>query len=144
MNRFHGIARLDFWILSVLPCLALILFVADLFQPVNRFAVELFLYGDVRYGRRGCSTMPMLFARRNPDHVARPNFLDWGSPALCPATTSRHNQSLAQWVGVPRRPGAGLEGDTDADNTRRSRRGDQWIDTHRASEPLGGSLAGWL
>ena len=38
----------------------LVLFVADLFHPVNRFAVELFLNGDVRHGRGRRSTMPIL------------------------------------------------------------------------------------
>ena len=44
----------------------LVLFVADFFQPVNNFAVELFLNGDVRHGRSRRRPMPMLLARREP------------------------------------------------------------------------------
>jgi hypothetical protein len=54
----------------------LVLFVADLFHPVNRFAVELFLNGDVRHRRRRRGAMPMLLARRELDHVTGPNFFD--------------------------------------------------------------------
>ena len=53
--------------------------------------------------------MPMFLTRRDPDHVTRPNFLDRAAPALYQAAASRHDQSLAQRVGVPRRPGAGLK-----------------------------------
>jgi hypothetical protein len=49
------------------------LFVADLFQPVDGLAVELFLNGDVGHGRGGRGAMPVLLARRDPDHVARPD-----------------------------------------------------------------------
>jgi hypothetical protein len=57
----------------------LILFVADLFHPVDGLAVELFLNGDVRHGRGRRSTMPMLLARGEPDHVTRPDFFDRSS-----------------------------------------------------------------
>jgi hypothetical protein len=40
----------------------LILFVADLFHPVNNLAVELFLYGNVRHGRCRRGAMPVLLA----------------------------------------------------------------------------------
>jgi hypothetical protein len=50
------------------------LFVADLFHPVNRFAVELFLNGDVRHGRGWRGAVPMLLARREPDYVSRSDF----------------------------------------------------------------------
>ena len=49
------------------------LLVADLFHPVNGFAVELFLNGDVRQGRGGRGTVPMFLAGRKPDRVARPD-----------------------------------------------------------------------
>src|SRR5215471_12274763 len=80
---------------------ACVLFVADLFHPVNRFAVELFLNGDMGHRRGWSGAVPMLLARRNPDDVTGPNFLDRASPALCPATTSRHKQSLPQRMSVP-------------------------------------------
>ena len=77
------------------------LLVADLFHPVGAVAVELFHNGDVRHGRGWGSAVPMLLARREPDHVPRPNLLDRASPALCQAAASRHDQGLAQRVGVP-------------------------------------------
>jgi hypothetical protein len=56
--------------------------------------------------------MPMLLTRRYSDHVARPNFLNRTSPALCPSASRRHDQRLTKWVRVPCRPGARFEGDT--------------------------------
>lgn len=60
----------------------LVLFVADLLHPVDRLAIELFLNGDMGYGRGLHGTMPMLFTRRDPNHVTRMNFLDRAIPAL--------------------------------------------------------------
>src|SRR5437764_9434259 len=85
-----------------LPLLSrLVLFVADLLHPVDGLAVEPFLNGDVRHGRGWSGTVPMFLTRREPDHVPRSDFLDWTTPALDPATASRHDQGLAQWVAVP-------------------------------------------
>src|ERR1039457_1175194 len=80
---------------------SLVLFVADLLHPVNRFAVELFLNGDVRHGRGCCGAVPMLLARREPDHVARPDFLNRAAPALRQATPSRYDQRLTKRVAMP-------------------------------------------
>ena len=88
-----------------------VLFVAHLFHPVDRFAVELFLNGDMGHRRGWSGAVPMLLTRRNPHYVTRSNYLDRTSPALCSATTSGHYQSLPQRVGVPRRSSAGLERD---------------------------------
>ena len=85
--------------------------------------------------------MPMFLTRRDPDHVTRPNFLDWAAPTLCPAAASRHDQGLAQWVCMLRRPGAGLEGDTRSHYTRRSGRIKQRINPHRAGKILSRSFA---
>src|ERR687898_611501 len=95
-----------------------VLFVADLFHPVYGLSVELFLNSDVRHGRRFRGTMPMLLTRREPDHVARQNFLGRASPVLYQAATSCHNQGLAQRMGVPCGTGAGLKRDTRADRPR--------------------------
>ena len=95
------------------------MFVADFFHPVDDFTVELFLNGDVGHGRGRRGAVPMLLTRRDPDHVTRPNLLDRAAPALHPAAASRHDQSLAQRVGVPGRPGAGLERDAGAEPPRR-------------------------
>ena len=88
-----------------------VLLVADRLYPIRRFAVELFLNGDVRHRGRRCGAVPMLFTGRERDHVAGPNLLDRASPALREPRARRHDQRLAQWMGVPRGPGAGLERD---------------------------------
>jgi hypothetical protein len=63
---------------------ALVLFVADLFQPVDGLAVETFLNGDVRHGCGWHGPMPVFLSRLKPDHVTGPNFLNGTSPALEP------------------------------------------------------------
>jgi hypothetical protein len=79
-----------------------VLFVADLFHPVDDLAVELFLGGDMRHGGGRRGAMPVLLARRKPDHVAGPDFLDRAALALRPAATGGDNQGLAQRMRVPR------------------------------------------
>src|SRR5207247_6664455 len=118
-----------------------VLLVADLFHPVNRFAVELFLNGDVRHGRGARGAVPMLLTRRQPDHITRPNLLDRAAPALCQAAASRYDQGLAQRVGVPRCPSAGLERDTGAERACRSDGLEQGVNAHRAGKILGRSFA---
>src|SRR5881396_1628990 len=57
-----------------------ILFVTDVLYPLNRLTVERFLNGNVRHCSRRRSAVPMLFVRRKPDHITRPNFFDWAAP----------------------------------------------------------------
>src|SRR5207245_9055735 len=52
-----------------------VLFVADLFHPVDVFAVQRLLNGDMRHRRRGRRPVPMLLAGREPDHTAGPSVL---------------------------------------------------------------------
>lgn len=99
----------------------LVLLVADVLHPLHCFAIELFLNGDVRHGRRGRSAMPMLLTRRKPDHVAGMDGLDGSSPALREAGAGGDDEGLAQWVRVPCGPGARLERDAGAGDTRRVR-----------------------
>src|SRR5438445_7124992 len=47
----------------------LILFVTDLLHPIDRFAVQRFLNGDMSHRGRRRSAVPMLFTRREPDHI---------------------------------------------------------------------------
>src|SRR5260370_13151868 len=131
------------WLLSCSSS-ACVLFVADLFHPVDGFAVELFLNRDMGHRRDWSGAVPMLLTRRNPDDVTRPNLLDRPSPALCPATTSRHDQGLTERVRVPCGSGTGLEGDTGADSAGRSVRTKQRITMHCAREILRRSFAGRL
>src|SRR5271170_3433912 len=62
-----------------------VLLVGDLFQPVDGYAVQRFLNGDM--GHRGCRAraMPMFLAGRKPDDIPRPDFLDGAAKALRPA-----------------------------------------------------------
>ena len=73
-----------------------------------------FLDGDVGHGRGRRGPVPVLLARREPDHVARPDLLDRPAPALRPAAAGGDDQRLAERVRVPRRAGAGLERDARA------------------------------
>ena len=68
------------------------------------------------------SPVPVLLSGREPDHIARVDFLEWPAPALCPAATSRDDESLAERVRVPCRPRARFERYAGALNERRIRR----------------------
>jgi hypothetical protein len=113
-----------------------VLFVADLFHPVDNLAIELFLNGDVRHGGGQRSAMPVLLAGREPDHIAGPDFLNRTSPALCPAATGGDDQGLAERMRVPCSPRARLESYTGALNQCRIGCLEQWIDADRACEPI--------
>ena len=80
----------------------------------------------------------------NQDHVTGPDLLDRPSPALDPAATRSHEQSLAQRVGVPCGPCAGLEGDADAKRACRLACLEQRVNAYGAGEILGRSFAGRL
>ena len=112
------------------------MFTGDLFHPVDNLAVKLFLNGDMRHGRGRRSPMLVLLAGRKPDHVARPNFLDRAALALCPATPSGDDESLAERMGVPCGPRAGLKRSAGVLNPCRIGCLKKRIDPHRASEPL--------
>src|SRR5258707_9203393 len=121
-----------------------VLFVADLFHPVDDLTVELFLNGDMRHGRGRRSTMPMLLARREPDHIAGMDLLDRAALALHPTATGCDNQRLTQRVCMPCGSSAGLECDTGVSRACRSVCLEQGIDAHRAGKPIGRSFAGRL
>src|ERR1022692_5301941 len=121
-----------------------VLLVADLFHPVGRLAVNLLHDSDMGHGRGWRGAMPMLLTGREPDHIARPDFLDRAAPTLRPAATGRHDEGLAERVGMPGCPGAGLEGDAGAENTRRRGRVEQRVNAHRTGEILCRSFAGRL
>src|SRR2546423_9115353 len=91
-----------------------VLFVADLFHPVDGLAVELLLDGDMSHCRRGRCSMPVLLTGRKPDDIARPDFLDGPTPMLRPAAAGRHNQCLTEWMSVPCGPCARFERDAGA------------------------------
>jgi hypothetical protein len=72
-----------------------VLLIADLFHPVGGSAAKLLLNGDMGHCRGLRGAMPMLFTWRNPNNVARENFLDRSAtPGLRQTATSCHDQSL--------------------------------------------------
>ena len=62
-----------------------VLRVADLLHPIDDLVVELFLDGDVGHGRGWRGAVPVLLAGREPDDVARADFLHRSAFALHPA-----------------------------------------------------------
>ncbi len=77
--------------MNPLSLICLILFVGDVFHPVDYFAVELFLQGDVGHGGGGGGAVPVLFAGGNPDDVAGADFFYGASPALHAAAARRYD-----------------------------------------------------
>ena len=73
-----------------------ILFVADLFHPVDDLSIERFLNRDMRYSHGGCDAVPVLLVRWKPHHVAGTNLFEHTAFALHPAATRGDNQSLTQ------------------------------------------------
>src|SRR5438067_1924594 len=118
-----------------------VLFVADLLHPVNRLAVESLLNGDVCHGGDRCGPMPVLLPWREPNHIPRTNVFNRASPALCPTTASRHNQSLAQRVGVPCGSSTWLERDTGPDRACRVGSLEEGVNTDHAGKVLNWSFA---
>ena len=88
-----------------------VLFVADMFQPVDVLPVQRLLNGDVRHRDRGRCAMPVPQTGREPDHVTGPHVLDGSAVSLNPAEPCRNDQSLPKRVRMPRGAGARLEGD---------------------------------
>jgi hypothetical protein len=58
---------------SLRHALTLVLFVADLFHPVDDLAFVLLLNGDMRHGRGRRGSVPVLLTGRKPDDITRPN-----------------------------------------------------------------------
>ena len=94
-----------------------VLFVGDLLHPVNDLAVESLRDSDVRHGRGGGGSMPMFFARREPDDIAGMDCLDRAAFALHASAASSHDQRLPQRMRVPRGASAGFKGDYRAADT---------------------------
>jgi hypothetical protein len=65
---------------------ASVLLIGDMLHPIDHFAIELFLDGDMCHRRRWRRTVPVLFARCEPHHITGADFLDRSAVALRPAT----------------------------------------------------------
>ena len=122
----------------------LVLFVADLFHPVDHLAIERFLNGDMRHGRGRRGAVPVFLARCDANHVTGADFFDRASPTLRAPAAGSHDEGLPQRVGVPRCPSAGFERDTVASRAGRFLDLKQRVNAHRAGKPVGGSFAGRL
>src|SRR5213076_1724103 len=94
-----------------------VLFVADFLQPIDSFAVELFLDGDVRHGGGWRCAMPMLLTRGKPNHIIRMNLLDRTVLALYPTATGCDDQGLTERMDMPCGAGARFECDAGTTNT---------------------------
>src|SRR4051812_29125413 len=121
-----------------------VLLIGDVLHPVDGLAVALLLNGDMTHPRAGRGPVPVLLAGWKPDHVTRPDFLDWPALALRPSNARGDDQRLAERVRVPRRPCARLEGDQGHRDTGRIRGLKERINTDRAGEPLCRTFAGRL
>ena len=77
-----------------------VLLVAHLLQPIDGFAVEVFLDGAMGHGGGWGGTVPVFLARRKPDDVARADLLNGSAIALHPAAARRHEQRLAEGIGA--------------------------------------------
>ena len=85
------------------------MFVGDLLHPLHGYAIELFLYGDVRHRCIRRSAVPVFHSRWNPDNIALSNLLARASPLLNPARAFRDDQDLAERVRMSCAPRTGLE-----------------------------------
>src|SRR5437016_12427312 len=88
-----------------------------------------------RRGRR--SAMPMLFARRAPDHIAGPDDLDRAAPALHEAAAGRDDERLTERMRVPITARAWLARYVGAARPSRSGCLETLVDAYRPGEILG-------
>jgi hypothetical protein len=78
-----------------------ILFVADLFHPLDDLPIEALLNGDVRHRCGRCGPVPVLLAGRKPGHITGPDLLDRSAVALNPTVASRDDESLTERMRKP-------------------------------------------
>src|SRR5438270_2482261 len=114
-----------------------VLVITDLFHPIDVLAFKRFGDRDVCHGRRRCCAVPMLLARRKPDDVARPDFLDRPALALHPTEAGSDDERLPERMGVPGSARTGLEGNVSAGRARRFLRAKQHVDAYGAGEIFG-------
>src|SRR6266446_4164918 len=88
-----------------------ILFVADLFHPVDIPAVNEFLNGDMTHSVGRGGAVPMLHTRRRPDHITRPYLPLVAIPFLHPTHARCDDQDLAGRMSMPGGSCARFKGD---------------------------------
>src|SRR3954453_22491487 len=111
-------------------CSGQIFLVRDLLEPIDDFAVERLLDGDMAHSGRSGGPVPVLLAGRTHDNIAGANFPFGATPALHPTAASSNDQPLTEWMGVPGAAGAWLEGHQPGRDTGRIRRRKQRVDPH--------------
>src|SRR5205814_636016 len=117
-----------------------VLLIAHFFHPLDRFSIERFLNGDVLHRVCRRSPVPVFFSGLEPDDIAGTDLFDRSAVALHQAQPKRHDQNLAEWMGVPGGTRSRFERHRIAGGARRLLDWEKWIDPHRAREPLGRSL----
>jgi hypothetical protein len=90
----------------------------------------------MRHRTRRRGAVPMLLSRRAVHDIAGPNLLPRLAPTLSPTASGGHEQDLTQWMGMPGRTGARLEGHGCAQQARRRGRLEEGIDADPAGEPV--------
>jgi hypothetical protein len=108
-------------------------------QPLDGFAVELFLNGDVGHRRGWRGAVPVLFAGSKPDYISGMDFLDGPAPALRTTAARGDNKGLAERVRMPRGARAGFKGDVSADYASGFRRIEKRINPYGAGEVVSGA-----
>jgi hypothetical protein len=120
----------------LLSCFPQIFLVSDFFHPIDHFAVERFLNGDMRHRGRWRSAVPMLFVRRKPDYITRPDLLNRSAFALRASKSGGDDQRLTKWMRMPGGASTRLERDACGTHPCRFRRLEQRINPYRAGEPI--------
>jgi hypothetical protein len=121
-----------------------ILFGGDVLEPIHELACGALLYGYVGHGRSWRSTVPVLFAGREPDHISRMNLFNRAAFALYPSAARGNDQRLAQRVRVPGGPRSRLERNAGCGHKCRVGSLKKRVDPHGSTEPVCRTLAGGL
>ena len=113
-----------------------VFFVADMFHPVDKFPITLFLNGNMRQGcgRRG--PMPMLLARRGQHDISGTDLFDRSTFVLNPALAGRDDEGLTERMSMPCSPRSRLEGNAGSLNKRRIRCLKKRIHPNISSKPV--------
>ena len=88
--------------------------------------------------------MPVLLARREPDHITRPDLLERSAFSLNPSAARRNDQDLTERMRVPSSSRTRLKCNAGALNKRRIGCLKKGIDANGTSEPLLWAFRRWL
>src|SRR5579875_532194 len=77
-----------------------VLLIRNMLHPLDYLAVPSLLNRDMRQCRIRSRAMPVLFTRRKPHNITRPDLFNRSPLTLHPAAASRHDQHLSQRMRV--------------------------------------------